>query len=46
MTPSAWSVAAVQMHSTADVQENLAVAERLIGQAAARGAQIIVLPER
>jgi deaminated glutathione amidase len=46
VTPSAWSVAAVQMHSTADVQENLAVAERLIGQAAARGAQIIVLPER
>ncbi len=38
-------VAAVQMTSTADKQENLATAERLIRQAAERGARLIVLPE-
>jgi predicted amidohydrolase len=38
-------VAAVQMISTADVAANLAAAERLIAQAAAGGAALVVLPE-
>jgi len=38
-------VAAVQMVSTPDVAENLATARRLIGQAAAEGASLVVLPE-
>jgi predicted amidohydrolase len=37
--------AAVQMTSTADVERNLATAERLVGDAAARGAQLVGLPE-
>lgn len=37
--------AAIQMSSTESVAENLATAERLIGQAAAQGAQLVVLPE-
>jgi len=36
---------AVQMTSTADVERNLASAERLIAEAAARGAQFVGLPE-
>jgi deaminated glutathione amidase len=38
-------VAAVQMVSTADVEENLAAAARLVAQAAAEGAKLVVLPE-
>lgn len=38
-------VAAVQMVSTADVAANCAEADRLIGEAAARGARLVVLPE-
>ena len=38
-------VAAVQMCSTDDVAKNLAVARKLIGQAAAAGAALIGLPE-
>lgn len=37
--------AAVQMTSTADVEDNLATAERLVGEAADRGATFIGLPE-
>jgi deaminated glutathione amidase len=37
--------AAVQMTSTADVERNLAEAERLVAAAAARGAQLVGLPE-
>ena len=37
--------AAVQMTSTRDVQANLDEAERLIGEAAQAGAELIVLPE-
>ena len=40
-----WTVAAVQMTSTADVRRNLAVATRLIREAAAAGATLIALPE-
>lgn len=35
----------VQMNSRADKAENLATAERLIDEAAARGAQVVALPE-
>lgn len=38
-------VAALQMSSSSKVFENLRVAERLIGEAASLGAEIIVLPE-
>ncbi|GIH02407.1 hypothetical protein Rhe02_04740 [Rhizocola hellebori] len=38
-------VAAVQLEATQDVSENLATCLRLIDDAAARGAQLIVLPE-
>jgi predicted amidohydrolase len=38
-------VAAVQLSSQAGVAENLTACERLIGEAAARGARIVVLPE-
>jgi len=38
-------VAAIQMISNANVEENLAQAEQLIKQAATQGAQLIVLPE-
>jgi predicted amidohydrolase len=37
--------AAVQMTSTRDVAANLAEADRLVAEAAARGAQLVVLPE-
>jgi len=37
--------AVVQMTSTADVERNLATAERLTGEAAARGAAFVALPE-
>lgn len=38
-------VAAIQMVSTPEVGENLAAARRLVGQAAARGATLVALPE-
>jgi len=38
-------IATLQMTSTADVNQNLAVAERLISQAAANGAGLVLLPE-
>ena len=38
-------VAAIQMVSTDDVDENLATADRLIALAAERGADLVVLPE-
>lgn len=37
--------AAIQMCSTESVAENLATAERLVGQAVEAGAQLVVLPE-
>lgn len=39
------TLAAVQMVSTPDVAQNLAVAERLVGEAAAAGATFVSLPE-
>ncbi|NHZ63999.1 carbon-nitrogen hydrolase family protein [Massilia genomosp. 1] len=39
------SVAAVQMISTPDVAGNIATARRLVGEAAARGATLVSLPE-
>jgi deaminated glutathione amidase len=45
MTPSPVLAAALQMTSTADVERNLDTAERLVGLAAARGAQLVGLPE-
>jgi nitrilase len=38
-------VAAVQMVSTPDVDQNLATARRLVGEAAASGATLVTLPE-
>ncbi len=38
-------VAAVQMVSTPDVQENFASARRLVAEAAQQGAQLVLLPE-
>jgi N-carbamoylputrescine amidase len=43
--PRPVSVAALQMACDWDVQANIARAERLVREAAARGAQIILLPE-
>ena len=39
-------VACVQMHADRPVADNIEVAERLVAQAAARGAEVISLPER
>lgn len=39
------TVAAVQMVSTPSVAENIATARRLVGEAAAAGAQLVLLPE-
>src|SRR5438046_3774500 len=44
-TPRAVTVAAIQMACDWDIEGNVARAERLVRQAAARGAQIILLPE-
>lgn len=38
-------IAAVQMVSSADINQNMATAERLLAEAALRGAGLIVLPE-
>ena len=39
------TVAAIQMNNTKDVKENIAKAEKLVREAAEKGAQIILLPE-
>ncbi|HZU39513.1 MAG TPA: carbon-nitrogen hydrolase family protein [Solirubrobacteraceae bacterium] len=39
-------VGAVQLNSTEDADRNLATADRLVRMAAARGAQLVVLPEK
>jgi predicted amidohydrolase len=39
-------VAAVQLNATADREANLASADRLVREAAARGARLVVLPEK
>ncbi|MDN4052953.1 carbon-nitrogen hydrolase family protein [Massilia sp. YIM B02763] len=39
------TVAAIQMVSSPDVQDNIATAGRLLAQAAARGARLVTLPE-
>ncbi len=39
-------VAAIQLNSTADVDRNLEIAERLVREAAADGAELVVLPEK
>jgi deaminated glutathione amidase len=44
-TPVATRVAAVQLCATPDSDHNLAQAERLVGEACARGAQVVFLPE-
>lgn len=41
----ALTVAAVRMACSADVDENLSKAEALVGEAAGRGAQVVLLPE-
>lgn len=43
--PRPLTVAAVQLHCGWDLGANIALAERLVREAAARGARIIVLPE-
>ena len=37
---------AVQLNSTEDTERNLATADRLVRSAAARGAELVVLPEK
>ena len=44
-SPQLCRIAAVQMISGPDVDANLAEADRLIGEAAARGARLVALPE-
>ena len=39
------TVAAVQMHCSRDVTDNLERAEQLVRQAAAQGANVILLPD-
>src|SRR5436305_5203027 len=39
-------VGAVQLTSTEDIDRNLATADRLVRQAAARGAELVALPEK
>jgi deaminated glutathione amidase len=38
--------AAVQLNSTADIDANLATADRLVREAAAKGAELVALPEK
>ena len=45
MTQTPFTIGIVQDHADADGRENLARAERLVRDAAARGAQIICLKE-
>ena len=45
MPNSQIKIAAVQMVSTPEPEENFATARRLVGQAAADGAQLVLLPE-
>ena len=45
MQNSTFTVAAIQMSMARDVATNVATAERLVRDAAARGAQIILIPE-
>jgi predicted amidohydrolase len=45
MANEATKVAAVQMVSTPVVEENFAIARRLVGEAARQGAQLVLLPE-
>lgn len=39
------TVASLQMIATPDLERNLDIAQRLIGQAAKQGAQLVLLPE-
>ena len=39
------TVSAVQMHCTRDITENIALADKLVREAAGNGAQVILLPE-
>jgi len=41
----AFKVAAIQMVSTPEIEQNFESAARLVGQAAAQGAQLVLLPE-
>jgi len=43
--PAAFKVAVVQMVSTPKVEENLAAAAKLVGEAAEQGARLVALPE-
>lgn len=43
--PSPMTIASLQMISTPDVERNLDIARRLIGQAAKQGARMVLLPE-
>ena len=43
--PAAFKAAVVQMVSTPGVEENLAAAAKLVGEAARQGANLVVLPE-
>ena len=45
MAATPFSIGIIQDHATDDVAENVARAERLVRQAAARGAQILCLKE-
>src|SRR5258708_9516875 len=45
MTAPAFKVAVVQMVSTPKVEENLAAAAKLVGEAAEQGARLVALPE-
>jgi len=44
--PASLRAAAVQLNATEDTATNLATADRLTREAAARGADLIVLPEK
>src|ERR1700683_3573054 len=45
-TPTTLRAAAVQLNATEDVDRNLETADRLTRDAAQRGAQLVVLPEK
>ena len=45
MSSDTLEAAVLQLNSQGDVAENLAVVERLVGEAAASGAKLVVLPE-